>query len=79
MNPALTILALTAVTLAAYRLGHQHATRRRLEDKMQHGIRMYAMGAADAAATFDADYTPADEYAKDFYMDQIQNAREGRQ
>lgn len=72
--------SLAAVFCLGYRAGRIAATRRRLEDKLQHGIHMYAMGAADAAATFDADYTPADEYrAKDFYMDQIQNAREGRQ
>ena len=56
--------------------GRHHQAREEAERTLTHGIRMYAMGAHDAAEALDPF---PDQPVSQFYVDQVLNAREGRQ
>ena len=62
--------------LAGIACGRHHQRREEHERTLAHGIRMYAMGAADTADALDP--FPAQRVSQ-FYIDQVLNAREGRQ
>ena len=71
------MIFLAAILVALAGMAHDRRLKRRAQEHaLQHGIRMYAMGAHDALDELDG---PAIIAQRDFYLDQVNAAREGRQ